>query len=513
MDRTQQGPSKLRPIAELGKIAEQLRARGETIVLAHGTFDLLHVGHVKHLQAARAEGTVLMVTLTADKYVIKGPGRPVFTENLRAEMLASLECVDYVGIQNGATASEVIQTIKPQIYIKGSEYRNADDDLTGQILAEQQAVEAYGGHLTFTDELTFSSSQLINRYLDVYDPPLQGFLNTLRVRQIADRLLDSFNTIENLRVLVIGDAIVDEYIYAVPIGKSPKETIIATLYKNKEEFAGGVFATANHIANLCAEVEVISLLGAHDSFEHLIRNSLKPNVRFKPLIRDGVPTTRKTRFIEPSYIRKMFEVYHMEDLPISGELEDELDRLVAAKASQYDLVVVNDFGHGLITPRIVDTLRRCAKFVAVNTQTNSANVGYNLITKYKQAQYVAIDATEARLAAHEKFGPMETEVIRHIRSAVDCEHMIVTHGNHGCYAVLEDGAVVHIPAFTKTVVDTVGAGDAFFAVTSPFVATGLPMELVGVIGNAAGALKVGIVGHRKSVEKVPLMKYLTTLLK
>jgi sugar/nucleoside kinase (ribokinase family) len=209
----------------------------------------------------------------------------------------------------------------------------------------------------------------------------------------------------------------------------------------------------------------------------------------------------------------MFEVYYMDDAPIPTELEDKLDSLIREKAPRADLTVVNDFGHGMITPRIRKALEESAKFLALNTQTNSGNAGYNLVTNYRRADYIAIDAPEARLAARNKFGDLGSEVMPAIRSAVNCEHLIVTHGGHGCYVSAKSDPVQHIPAFTKTVVDTVGAGDAFFAITSPLASVGIPMELVGVIGNAAGALKVGIVGHRKSIEKVPLLKYLGTLLK
>ena len=214
-----------------------------------------------------------------------------------------------------------------------------------------------------------------------------------------------------------------------------------------------------------------------------------------------------------NYIRKMFEVYYAEDSPIPAELEHKLEQIIREKSPQADVTVVNDFGHGMITPRIRKALEDNAKFLALNTQTNSGNFGYNLVTNYRRADYIAIDAPEAHLAAQNKFGDLASEVMPAIRSAVNCKRLIVTHGGHGCYVSAGSDPVQHIPAFTKTVVDTVGAGDAFFAVTSPLVAAGVPMELVGVIGNAAGALKVGIVGHRKSVEKVPLMKYLNTLLK
>ena len=100
-----------------------------------------------------------------------------------------------------------------------------------------------------------------------------------------------------------------------------------------------------------------------------------------------------------------------------------------------------------------------------------------------------------------------------MREAIECDRIIITHGQHGCCTFgLEDG-LAKVPAFTQRVVDTVGAGDAFLSVTSPLVAAGVNMETVGVVGNAVGAMKVGIVGHRESVEKIPLVKFLTALLK
>src|SRR5439155_17110223 len=107
---------KILPIAKLGEVAQQMRALGRRVVLAHGTFDLLHIGHVRHLQAARGYGDVLIVTITADAYVNKGPGRPVFPEGLRSEMLASLSVVDFVGIVAGPDALPAIRAIRPQVY-------------------------------------------------------------------------------------------------------------------------------------------------------------------------------------------------------------------------------------------------------------------------------------------------------------------------------------------------------------------------------------------------------------
>lgn len=505
--------SKIHSLDGLAQLARAAQSEHRSVALCHGVFDLLHLGHVRHLEAARRQGDYLIVTLTADEFVNKGPGRPVFTEQLRAEMLAALEYVDAVGINSGPSAETVIRTVRPDIYIKGSDYVDADKDITGKIKAERDAVEEFGGRIVFTDEITFSSSTLINKYLNVYDPSLQHYLETMRETGALDELLGHIECLKDLKVLFIGDAIIDEYCYVNPMGKAAKENIIASLFQGKEVFSGGVFAAANHAASFVKQVDVVTCLGGQDSFEELIKGSLKDNVRLNVLHREAVPTTRKVRYIDAYSMRKLFEVYHMDDSLLQGQLKQDLDDFIIKRAAEYDLVVVCDFGHGLVHNSTIDLLEKHSRFLAVNAQSNAGNLGFNLITKYPKADYISIDGPEARLATHDKFSELAEVAGKMLPARVDCPKIIVTQGKHGCLAFDRGAGLSRVPALTSTIVDTVGAGDAFFAVTAPAVAIGVPMELVGFLGNAAGAMKVGIVGHRSSVEKAPLIKFITALLK
>jgi bifunctional ADP-heptose synthase (sugar kinase/adenylyltransferase) len=209
----------------------------------------------------------------------------------------------------------------------------------------------------------------------------------------------------------------------------------------------------------------------------------------------------------------MFEIYFMDDSPSDSKLENEICSLVEKYAPYYDVVIVTDFGHGFITKKIREVLNQKSKFLAVNAQSNSANHGFNLITNYKRADFLCIDAPEARLAVSEPHVEIEVIAEKLIPARIDCSKLILTHGRHGCVTFDKNTGVKKIPAFTGRAVDTIGAGDAFLAVTAPLVAAGNNLEKVGFIGNAVGAIKVGIVGHRTSVQKVPLIKYLNTLLK
>ena len=141
-----------------------LRTNGAKIAHCHGVFDLLHLGHIRHFQEAKRMGEVLVVTLTPDRYVNKGPNRPAFGEDHRAESIAALDCVDFVAINKWPTAEKTIRIVKPDFYVKGSDYREPSDDRTGGIILEEEAVRSVGGQIAFTDDITFSSSGLINRH-------------------------------------------------------------------------------------------------------------------------------------------------------------------------------------------------------------------------------------------------------------------------------------------------------------------------------------------------------------
>jgi len=505
-------------IVSLEQMAEKTaaaRAQGHKIVHAHGVFDLLHLGHVRHLEAAKRDaGGVLVVTITPDRFVNKGPGRPVFTEQLRAEMLAALALVDWVAINETPTAEKPLQMIKPDFYVKGSDYKNAGDDVTGKIVAEQEMVEAFGGKILFTDEVSYSSSSLINQHLNIYDQSLSSYLAGMRADNALETMLKDVERLADLKVLIIGDTIIDDYQYVSALGKPSKESIVSTLAANREVFAGGVIAAANHAASFCKHVEIITCLGGRESYEEAVRASLKSNVTLTHVVREEAPTCRKTRFVDVGYsVRKLFEVYTMDDSPLPDKERSALDAIVADRLSKYDIVIVTDFGHGLLTGSTVELLTAKAKFLAVNTQTNSGNHGFNLVGKYARADYVCIDGPEARFAVHEKHAPLEVVLAELMPRVINCDRMIITQGKHGCLTLHQPGQINRVPALASTIVDTVGAGDAFFAVTAPMVALGLPMPAIGFLGNAAGAIKVGIVGHRAAVEKPSYVKFITALLK
>src|SRR4030066_2113969 len=151
---------KILEFEDLCREIKSCRYDGKRIVHCHGCFDLMHPGHIKHFQAAKKMGDVLVVTITPDRYVDKGPGRPVFNEDLRAESIAALECVDYVAINKWPTAEETLRLLRPNTYVKGQEFQNLEDK-TGKIQKEHKVIQEIGAELRFTNEIVFSSTKLL----------------------------------------------------------------------------------------------------------------------------------------------------------------------------------------------------------------------------------------------------------------------------------------------------------------------------------------------------------------
>lgn len=505
--------NKIKTIAELEKILSDLKTKDKRIVHCHGVFDLLHPGHIRHFEAAKKKGDVLVVTLTRDEYVNKGPGRPVFNQDLRAESIAAIETVDYVAVNEWPTAVETIGHLKPDFYVKGKDYAKKEDDLTGKISDEESAVKAVGGSIHFTDEIAFSSSKLINTFLTPYPEETRDFFQKFRGKYSSTDVIAALKGSRGVKVLVIGDVIIDEYHYCSGMGKAQKDNIIVTRYLNEQIFAGGVLAAANHAAGFCDEVTLVTSLGMQNDYRAFVESQLKENITRKIFDDQERPTVVKRRFVDPAFLTKLFEICYLDDRnTIPQSVEKEVCAYLEAHIGDFDLVLAADFGHGMLTPCIVDLLCRKAPFLAVNVQTNSANIGFNLVTKFERADYICIDEPEIRLACHDKFSDLERLIVN-ISDRLHCERVIITRGHRGALAYSRDEGFAHIPVLSRDVVDRIGAGDAFFSVTSPCTRQKNPIDMLGFIGNAAGAMKVLIVGNSASVEPVPLFKYITALMK
>jgi len=502
--------NKIKTIESLTKIVKTEREKNQKVVHCHGVFDLLHIGHIRYFEQAKQMGDLLVVTVTADTFVDKGPHRPAFSQDLRAEAVASLKCVDYVAVNPWMTAEKTLRLIKPDVYVKGAEFKELFSDRTGKIDSEKKVIQEIGAQIAFTEDIVFSSTNLINKYLSKFPEEIENYLKLFRQRYSVDNVLSVIDKMTSLNVLVIGDAILDEYNYGSVIGKSSKDPTLAFKYESQDLFAGGVLAVANHAAGYANKVQLLTLLGESNSYERFIRSQLSPNVHPYFVIQEGAPTTVKKRFLDGDSLTKLFEVYVMDD---SGLLDDtHLCKWLKDQIHQYDLVIVADFGHGAISESMLDIICENSNFLAVNTQANAGNRGFHTISRYKKTDFICIAEHEIRLEMRDVKSEVQV-LIQKLLQKIDCQNLVVTCGRKGCVVCEREGRFVKIPSFAHNIIDAIGAGDAFLSVTSLAACLNTHREVIGFIGNIVGSLAVEQVGNKKPIDKLSVEKYITSLLK
>jgi len=274
----------------------------------------------------------------------------------------------------------------------------------------------------------------------------------------------------NKRVLFMGEPIIDRYTYVKPLGRPTKDAILSVEYVSHEDFEGGVHAAAKHAKQFCRNVDVLT----------------------------GGDVYRKERFVEPSHMHKIFQTYTKLSSgggPINYKPED------------YDAVCLLDYGHSFYdNMQGLNEFTFDTKFFSVNCQTNSGNYGFNRVSKYPTsfAEYLCVDESEAMLHVGFRGASLEDCLCDLRRYATK---VVITLGKKGAIG-REAGKIFRCEAFADQVTDTMGSGDAFFAITS-LIAKEADMQSLLRIGNAAGALQANITGNKQPITKEALLELLS----
>ncbi|MCM1231267.1 MAG: PfkB family carbohydrate kinase [Ruminococcus flavefaciens] len=500
--------------SEFKIIRERLKAEEKKIVLCHGVFDLIHPGHIVHFEQAKKMGDILVVSITSEKFVRKGPGRPYFNDEMRMKFLEAIEYIDYVMLSEGYTVDDIVEAVEPDVYVKGKEYAKHEDDLTGMISEEEQIVRKHGGVIAFTDGQVFSSTKLINNVFPILSPEVKEFMEIFHRKYSMQDIKNYVDKMQGMKVLVVGDVIIDEYIYCVMQGLMSKDMGYSARYQYAEQYLGGSLAVARHISSFSDEVTLISVVGSEEGIHSRILNELSGKMRLDLIYSSEFPTIVKSRYVAVDEKREEFDkIFAINNLPSPMKIDESAMRQfkqhLLEKIADFDVVILCDFGHGLIDADTMDILQKEAKFLAVNCQTNSSNLGKNLITKYYRADVFALDQRELGLA-FSGYQSSEEESLKKLSSHFNNGGWLTT-GSNGALSV-DKNEIMRCPAFTLKVKDTIGAGDAFFALASMMIAAGAPIEVGTFLGNIGGALAANIVGNKEAVEKVNVLKYANTLL-
>lgn len=500
---------------EFLEIRMKLRDRGKTIALCHGVFDLIHPGHIIHFQEAKKMADVLVVSITSEEFVRKGPGRPYFNNNQRITFLEAIECIDYILISESYTVEDIIPVVKPDFYVKGAEYADASKDVTGGIIWESGLVEKYGGKLVFTGGEVFSSTRLINNSFNVFSPELKNFLSGFSKRHNIEELRNLSEKAKQLKVLVVGDIIIDDYVFCKVQGLMSKNIGYSARFVSEEKYYGGSVAIARHLSSFCSNVTLLSICGNEQDIMRGMEETCDDNVKLLLHKDSYYSTIIKKRYVEAddkrNELNKIMVINNVTaDNTFSKEnylnFKQELRNIV----SNYDAVFLCDFGHGLIDAEVMDIIQNNAMKIVLNCQTNSTNYGLNPITKYKKADFFSLDEKELKLA-YRDYTKNGTDLLPVLAKDLKGSGWL-TVGSKGAIGVTNEGDTFSVPAFVLDVRDTIGAGDAFYSIAGIFALAGADIELSSFMGNVAGALTAEIDGNKENVKYADIMKYASTLL-
>lgn len=484
--------------------------RTKNIVLCHGVFDLVHPGHLEHFRQAKEYGEILIVSITADVYVNKGPNRPYFDQYRRARFLAALEVVDYVYIVNSASAIESINLVKPNFYVKGSDYRVISDDITGKIREEIVAVENFSGKVVFTDGFTSSSTSLINNALLSQDSEVRIWVSKFKEVHTLQEVLTWIDKLPTVDVNIAGETILDFYTNCKPLAKSSKDPILAFQRFETHKFMGGVLAIADSCSKWSRKVSVISARGRdfHEYFTEF-ENSVSYESEFLELI--DRPTIIKHRFVDINSGNRVFEYYDYNPETLEESLQKRVIEKLSPCSADNSLLLLADYGHGFFGDSLVEYLCESSAFLAVNVQSNAGNRGFNTFSRYSRIDFLSLNGAELELALRKKHLNYH-KVVPEIMSEKNCRYAIVTLGAEGLLTFDSSGKASMTPAFASRVVDKVGAGDSVLAIASMLAYLGAPNEVIGLLASIVAAYEVSQLGHKESLSLVDMKRFVNGIL-
>ncbi len=331
------------------------------------------------------------------------------------------------------------------------------------------------------------------------------YIDNIKKEYSNERIQEIISQFKDIKTLVIGDTIIDEYHFTIPKGRAIKDPILSVDYVKYEAYAGGILAIANHVSNFVEKVDCITVLGDKDDKKDFIMDAINKNIKLKFFVKENSPTTLKKRYLSIGRNEKLFKVEHINDSSISKELETEFIDFLEQELPKYDLVLLGDFGHGLITDNIMKVLEEKSNYLSVNAQCNSANLGFNYVTKYNSPTFLSMDIQELQYAVADRFSDIPT-LMNKLHNKTSFNKFLVTMGKGGS-GYFNAGRQTFFPAFTTRPQDTVGAGDAVFSITSLFAYCNYDL-LIPFIANCVGGIAVSYMGNKEYITKKSLLDFI-----
>ncbi len=465
------------------------RPRDKKVIMCHGTFDIVHPGHVRHLLYAKSKGDFLVASLTADAHIAKANFRPFVPQELRALNLAALEVVDFVVIDNDPTPMRNIGLIQPDYFAKGYEYTK--NGLNPRTAEEKTAVEAYGGEVLFTPgDIVYSSSNIIET-----EPPAiatEKLMALLAAEKLSfDDLRDSMDKLKGVRVHVVGDTIIDSYTHTVLIGGMTKTPTMSVRFDRRTDFVGGAGIVAKHLKSAGAEVSFSTVLGDDSLAEFALEDLLAAGVNCLPVIDGTRPTTHKNAIVAGGY--NLLKIDTLDNRSISERTSKTfVEQLTETPA---DIVVFADFRHGIFNRDTIPLLTKAIPAGTFRVADSQVASRWGNILDFSGFDLITPNEREARFALGDQDSVVRPLALELYRQS-GCNTLILKLGERGLitYRTIPQNyddvrAFFTVDTFAEGVIDAVGSGDALLAYAALSLFATKNAVIASVLGSLAAAVE------------------------
>jgi rfaE bifunctional protein kinase chain/domain len=460
------------------------RPRARKVIMCHGTFDIVHPGHLRHLMYAKDKAGVLVASVTADEHISKGPYRPYVPEELRSANLAALEFVDYVMIDRNPTPIETIRLLQPDFFAKGFEY---SDPLPPKTREEMEALEEYGGEMVFTPgDVVYSSSALLAQQRPrLATDKVLALLDSEAVP--LDRVRRTLRGLGRLRVHVVGDTIVDRYSYCSLLGQSAKSPSFSVRHERADTFVGGAAIVAKHLKSVGADVLLTTVLGDDDLCRFVVDDLAAARVRLRPLVDRSRPTTLKERYIADGH--RMLQVDRVDNRIVSERVRHSIAGLVHDEPA--DVVIFSDFRHGMFHAPAIQEYAAAVRPGVLKAADSQVSNRWGNILDFTGFDLITPNEREARFALGDQDSGVRPLAQRLFREA-GCRYLILKLGERGTLTYRSPGRMPReffvLDSFVDALVDPIGAGDALLALATLALAQSDDIVVASVLGSLAAAI-------------------------
>ena len=475
---------KILDINTLQKKILQKKKLGKTVIMCHGTFDLVHPGHIRHLHYAKEKADILIVSVTADKYVTKKSLGTYVPEDLRVRNIAALELVDYTFIDQDFKPIDSIKKLKPNFFLKGYEY-NLDLNKNLKTLEEKKALDLVGGKIIFSPgDLVYSST----KFQEMLKPDLRydKFKSLLKKEKISLKMIKQIlKKRSNKKIHIIGDLIIDKYTYCDLLGRSTKTPTFSIRPFRSEKFIGGAGIVAKHLKALGADVTLTTVIG-DDEHKDFILNDLKYN-KIKKNIVYSKKTVFKERFWSNDY--KIVQVDYVDNSLIDINTQKKISNII--KKTKSDAVVFSDFRHGIFNKNIIKNFVSQIQKDVIKVADSQVASRWGNITDFENFDILFPNETEARFSMGDQDSGIRVLGANLLKNT-NCKNLILKLGDKGSMIFRNEGfypkEFFPLDSFVTNKIDTIGAGDAYLAATTYFYSETRDIVLSSIIGNFAASV-------------------------